>query len=205
MCFRTSRSSVHAPRPVSGDSHCQLWTHHARQLLAEVSTADAYMQNRFRDHKLIVCVVSGISRLCSWRSKDASSVFEVTPATTWKMESFCVLFVNVWATLWSLSCHTQRHPTTGASLSLTWGLTETHWTHRKPNDASLFLLFWSVSHPSLEAWLKVTSQQIAALHSFHRTSSDGRYLSSSFLYKMLVAGSVRRVVDDKSCKLVFQG
>uniref|UniRef100_H3C3Y1 E3 ubiquitin-protein ligase n=1 Tax=Tetraodon nigroviridis TaxID=99883 RepID=H3C3Y1_TETNG len=30
----------------------------------------------------------------------------------------------------------------------------------------------SVSHPSLEAWLKVTSQQIAALHSFH-ASSDG--------------------------------
>ncbi|XP_034041636.1 E3 ubiquitin-protein ligase UBR2 isoform X3 [Thalassophryne amazonica] len=31
----------------------------------------------------------------------------------------------------------------------------------------------SVSHPSLEAWLKVTSQQMAALHSTHRKHSNG--------------------------------
>lgn len=51
----------------------------------------------------------------------------------------------------------------------------------------------------------MTSQKIAALHSFHRMSSDGWYLSSSFLYNRLVAVSVRHVVVGKACKLVFQG
>lgn len=116
-------------------------------------TGDTYKQNRFSDHKLIVCVCVcflGILRLCSWRSKDVSSVFEVTPATTLKMESFSVLFVNVWATLWSLSYHTQRHLTTGTYLSLTWGLTEAHVI--KPNDASLTVSFILTKCQSSQFW-----------------------------------------------------
>lgn len=138
MCFRTSRFCVHAPWPVSGNSHCQLWTHHARQLLAEVRHIQAKPIQRPQTDRVCVCFL-GILRLCSWRSKDVSSVFEVTPATTLKMESFSVLSVNVWATLWSLSYHTQRHLTTGTYLSLTWGLTEAHVI--KPNDASLTVSF----------------------------------------------------------------
>lgn len=33
---------------------------------------------------------------------------------------------------------------------------------------------FSVDHPSLEAWLKTTNQQIAALHFAHRKQSDGQ-------------------------------
>lgn len=36
LCYRASQSSLHAPGSLPGDSHSQLWTHHACNLLAEV-------------------------------------------------------------------------------------------------------------------------------------------------------------------------
>lgn len=36
-----------------------------------------------------------------------------------------------------------------------------------------FFFFFSVENPSFEVWLKTTNQLIAALHSAHRTQSEG--------------------------------
>lgn len=44
---------------------------------------------------------------------------------------------------------------------------------------SLSLVFTSVDHPSLEAWLETTSQLIAALRASHRKQSDGQSASHS--------------------------
>ncbi|XP_022603880.1 E3 ubiquitin-protein ligase UBR2 isoform X2 [Seriola dumerili] len=46
-------------------------------------------------------------------------------------------------------------------------------THTPDHRCASSLFSLSVNHPSLEAWLKTTNQQIAALHSTHRMQSDG--------------------------------
>uniref|UniRef100_I3JJG1 E3 ubiquitin-protein ligase n=1 Tax=Oreochromis niloticus TaxID=8128 RepID=I3JJG1_ORENI len=47
-----------------------------------------------------------------------------------------------------------------------------------------------VENPSLEVWLKTTNQQIAALHSAHRTQSDGENPFSSSISEMITTFSL---------------
>lgn len=136
MCFRTSRSSVHAPWPVSGNSHCQLWTHHARQLLAAVRHCRRIHAKPIQGLPTYRVAVFQVFWGCSVEgAKTSAASSRSHQLQCWKWR------VSV-SSLWMFEQYCDPSPTTHRDTrpqvrSLTLGITERHVT--KPNDTSLTL------------------------------------------------------------------
>lgn len=97
LCYRALQSSLHAPRSLPGDSHSQLWTHHACHLLAEVRH----------------CKLSGVSNSPYWggRALEVESGWDWAGFTsgtiyciTWRSNQF----PGIW--IWNVVGHTTFLP-----------------------------------------------------------------------------------------------
>lgn len=136
------------------------------------SVTQTWMSTEFCYPTTCLCsfLCPGILKQCSLKNRDVSSVFEVTLATMWRMGSFYVHSASVLATLLSLCYHTHALLTTGKHC---------YSTIFTPDIWRNYLLTGSLSslstdHPSLEIWLKTTTQQIAALQFTYRRSPGGQ-------------------------------